>query len=605
MTAGIPKALFVNLPPRLRTSLTTSPSGDTMPYGVRTAGNLQEALVILTEDDVFSVLIAVETAETVGDHLLREIRAGYPNIDILALLPEGDTSLAGQIPADLNVRALHHPVDVAALAQQLTEQSHRRGQGFAGTLKNIQIDDLIQMCCLSMATISIRVAQDSQQGVIYIRDGEVVHAVCGKTTGEEAFYQILGWASGRFETIDECYEGDDTVNKSHEFLLMEAARRNDEENENETEGDSGASFEENTGHPTKERLKILLVEDSTLMANILSSMLTATGEMDVVGIAQNGQDALEMAQNFYPDLILLDVNMPVMDGSTALKHIMIRTPCPVVVMSNVGSGSPETVLQFLELGAVDFMAKPIKNNDLLLQQQKIVSRIARAAAAEIKNFRRYRSGPVQNPEDRTRHFPDSPADQLMVISTGCSAHAELTQLLAQLPNDHNLAMIILQTIPPAFIPALARYLDKQSAYSVVPLIDGSPLRTGTCYLGTPGHALRTTATGREMVVEMPTHRRRDSAHEVSYLDLFLCSAVDCYPGSLMVAVLSGAETGNLEGLRYVQQRGARIMVQDPATCMVAQPPASIAAAGLAGTIAAPEAIADHIRVWAGNGIGET
>jgi two-component system chemotaxis response regulator CheB len=73
----------------------------------------------------------------------------------------------------------------------------------------------------------------------------------------------------------------------------------------------------------------------------------------------------------------------------------------------------------------------------------------------------------------------------------------------------------------------------------------------------------------------------------------------------MVAVLSGAETGNLEGLRYVQERGARIMVQDPATCMLAQPPASIAAAGLAGTIAAPEAIADHIRVWAGNSIGET
>ena len=603
MTAGIPKVLFVNLPPGLRASLTTSPSGDTMPYGVRTAGNLQEALAVLSEDDIFSVLIAVETAETVRDHLLREIRAGYPHIDIMTLLPEGDPSLAGQIPEELHVQILHHPVDVAALVQQLTVQSRRRGQGFAGTLKNIQIDDLIQMCCLSMASIAIRIAKDNQQGIIYIRDGGVVHAVCAETTGEEAFYRILGWASGRFETVDDRYEGDDSIDKSHEFLLMEAARRSDEAHGDETDGEN-AELREQAFEAQKERLKVLLVDDSTLMAKILSSMLTATGEIDVVGIAQNGQDALEMTQSLFPDLILLDVNMPVMDGSTALKHIMIRTPCPVVVMSNIGSGSPEAVFQFLELGAVDFMAKPVKNKDLLLQQQKIVARIKRAAAADIKNFRRGRSFPERNPGGSPLPSPASPSDQLLVIATGCSAHSELTQLLAQLPNDRNLAIIILQTIPPAFIPSLAEHIDKQSAFSVIPLTDGSPLRTGTCYLGTPGHALRTTATGREMVVEMPAHRHKDSGHGVSYLDLFLCSAADCYPGSLMVTILSGAEAGNLEGLRYVQERGARIIVQDPATCMVAEAPASIVAADLAGTVAAPEAIIENIRIWAGNNIVE-
>jgi len=598
MTAGIPKALFVNLPPRLRASLTTSPSGDTMPYGVRTAGNLQEALAVLTEDDIFSVLIAVETAETVRDHLLREIRAGYPRIDIIALLPEGDSSLAGQIPEDLNVRALHHPVDVEALSQQLTERSRQRGQGFAGTLKNIQIDDLIQMCCLSMATISIRVAKDSHQGVIYIRDGEVVHAVCGSTTGEEAFYRILGWASGRFETIDDRYEGDNTVNKSHEYLLMETARRSDEAGEGDGDGDSAASLETDPAQH-RERLKVLLVEDSTLMAKILSSMLTATGAIDMAGVAQNGRDALEMAQSLFPDLILLDVNMPVMDGSTALKHIMIRTPCPVVVMSNVGSGSPEAVIQFLDLGAVDFMAKPVKNKDLLLQQQKIVTRITRAATADIKNFRRFRSAPEQGTKGAAGSSPASPADQLLIISTGCSAHGELTQLLSLLPNDHNLAIVVLQTIPPTFIPALARHLDQRSAFAVKPLTDRSPLRTGTCYLGTPGQALRTMSTGREMVVEMPVHRKA-VRQEASYLDLFLCSAADGYPGSLMVMVLSGAEAGNLEGLRYVREHGARIVVQDPATCMMADSPAAIAAAGLDAAVATPDTLVEHIRAWAGN-----
>jgi two-component system chemotaxis response regulator CheB len=597
MTAGIPKALFVNLPARLRASLTTSPSGDTMPYGVRTAGNLQEALAVLTEDDIFAVLITVETAETVGDHLLREIRAGYPHIDIIALLPEGDTSLTDQIPADLNVRSRHHPVDAEALAQELTERLHHRGRGFAGTLKNIQIDDLIQMCCLSMASLSIRVAKDDNQGVICIRDGEVVHAVCGDVTGEEAFYQILGWASGRFETIDDRYDGDDTVNKSHEFLLMEAARRLDE-TEEDLEEDEIAAAPDGTAAQLGERLKVLLVEDSTLMAKILSSMLTATGDIDVVGVAQNGQDALEMAQHHFPDLILLDVNMPVMDGSTALKHIMIKTPCPVVVMSNVGSGSPEAVIQFLDLGAVDFMAKPVKNKNLLLQQQKIVTRVTQAAAADIRNFRRFRAAPGWSPQGRTDHRLPSPSDQLLVLTTGCSGHGELTQLLTLLPDDHNLAAVVLQTIPPAFVPAQARHLDKQSPFQVVPLMHGAALHTGICHLGTPGHALRATSTGREIVVKMPSHPE-GAGSGASYLDLFLCSAVDCFPGSLMVVVLSGAETGNLEGLRYVKERGARVVIQDPATCMMPGPPAEVAQSGLADITASPEAIVDHIQTWAG------
>ena len=595
MSADVSKALFVNLPVRLRETLTVSPQGETRPYGVRAAANLQEALAVLAEDDIFAVLIAVETAETVGDHLLREIRAGYPTIEITVLLPEDDAILSRQIPDELRVRVRHQPVDADALAQELADHARRHGQGFAGTLKNIQIDDLIQMCCLSMATISIRVTRDDDEGTIYIRDGEIVHAVSGDETGEDAFYRILGWARGRFETIDDSYEGQNSISKSHEFLLMEAARRSDEDVPAQTPGERPVA-PDHTDFGQAEMLKVLLVEDSSLMAKILSSMLTATGVIQVVGTAGNGQDALQMAQTLMPDLILLDVNMPVMDGSTALKHIMIRTPCPVVVMSNVGSGSPDAVIQFLDLGAVDFMAKPVKNKNLLLQQQQIVKRIIRAAAADVKNTRRFRSASARGANPSPAPGFSSPADQLVIVTAGCSGHGELTQLLAQLPDDHNLAIVALQSMPPAFIPALARHLDQQSTFQIMPLADGLPLRTGTCYLATPGQALRTVPTAREMVVEMPTHRE-GSRSEASYFDLFLYSAADAFPGSLVVIVLSGAETGNLEGLRYVAEQGARILVQDPATCALAEPAAAVIAEGLGEQVLSPEAMADHIRLW--------
>lgn len=602
MTAGTPNVLLVNPPPRLREALALSAEGCPRPYGLRTAGNLQEAITVLTQEDIFGVLVTVETAETVGDHLLREIRAGYPNIDIVVILPEGGAGPAAQIPDDLNVQVLCQPVDLASLARYWNERAGRRTQGFAGTLKNIQIDDLIQMCCLSMTTISIRVAQNNHQGIIYIRDGEIVHAVCGDHAGEEAFYTILGWVSGRFETLDDRYDDDNTINKSHEFLLMEAARRADEALDPENDAPPPATPEA-TVVPQRERLKVLLVEDSTLMSKILSSMLMATGEIEVVGTAVNGQDALEMAHRLAPDLILLDVNMPVMDGSTALKHIMIRTPCPVVVISNVGSGSPEAVMQFLDLGAADFMAKPVKNKDLLLQQQKIVERIRRAARAEIANFRRYRPTAPQVTEKPTSHQRSFPSDQLLVVLSGCSGHGALTQLLAELPDNRNLAVVILQTIPPVFLPALAAHLAKRSVFQVTPLTDGAPLRTGCCYLGTPGHALRAVSTGRETLVEIPAHRPAAGC-AVSYLDLFLCSAVDCYPGSLKVAVLSGADTGNLEGLRYIKERGARIVLQDPAACMMPETLLAVTKARLSDAIVTPEEMAGHISDWAGESVRE-
>ena len=162
-------------------------------------------------------------------------------------------------------------------------------------------------------------------------------------------------------------------------------------------------------------------------------------------------------------------------------------------------------------------------------------------------------------------------------------------------------MVVLQTIPPAFLPALADVIDEKCAFQVSPLVDGAPLRTGCCYLGTPGKALRTVATQREMVLEMPEHRT-GPGQAASYFDLFLYSAVDCYPGSLLVTILSGADRGNLEGLRYVQEQGGRIVVQDPASCMMPEPITSVIDAQLAGTVSPPEVLADHIRSWVNNTI---
>jgi two-component system chemotaxis response regulator CheB len=226
------------------------------------------------------------------------------------------------------------------------QDTTKKQSGFAGTLKNLQLIDIIQLCCLSVSTMAIKVTKEESEGTIFIQNGEVVHACQGETAGIDAFYTIMGWERGNFETFDADVTPKRTIREHYHFLLMEASRQIDETTQRRTEEAASVA---------QKKLRVLIVDDSPIMTKILTSVYTAQGDIEIAGTAGNGEQAIEMIDTTRPDLITLDVNMPVMDGNTTLKHIMIKKPCPVIVMSNLGDTSLENVLNFLDLGAVDFM----------------------------------------------------------------------------------------------------------------------------------------------------------------------------------------------------------------------------------------------------------
>ncbi len=595
MEAGLKKILLIDCEAPLREALAEHLYADTVSYRLLTAETGAHALEILAREDIFLAVVGVAAGDAFPQPYLKEVMAGYPHLETILILPPDSAEVRRAIPSQSNLQIVEGPCDAAELGRRINTLSEGHAQGFAGTLKNIQLDDLIQMCCLSSATITIRVTKGALQGTIYIWDGEIAHAVCGQVTGEEAFYAILGWKSGGFETLDGGVSEVATIKKSYEFLLMEAARRADEAAMLAEE--ESAAEEEDMVTLAPDKLRVLLVEDSTVMGKILGSMLSATGDIEVTGIARNGEEALELTEAQRPDLILLDVNMPVMNGKAALKHIMIKNPCPVVVMSNVGSGAPDTVLSFLDLGAVDFMAKPVKNKDLLLQQQKIVERIQQAASADIRAFRRLRCTPADH-AGRGPVGDALPADHLVIVSAGCSGHGSMRQMLAGLPADAPTALIGLQSIPPAFLPALASHLQ---GYAPAPIniVSGEvSLRRGQSYLGTHGCSLRLGEESTEVILRMQ-EGRQDFGYGPSYFDLLLFSASDCLGDRLQVVLLSGAETGNLEGLRYMRENGGRLLIQERATCIM---PASLNATieeDLCDEECEPHNIAARIAAWGG------
>jgi two-component system chemotaxis response regulator CheB len=447
------------------------------------------------------------------------------------------------------------------MTQVSKDSGHKQdGSGFAGTLRNIQITDIIQMCCLAGASLCIRVTQDNDRGTIYIEDGEVVHAECGRAVGVEAFFTILGWPSGQFETMEAPAIAEPTIKEACQFLLMEAARQADEQSISKAEQEAG---EPDLTAP--EKLRVLIVDDSPIMSRILTSMLTADATIEVAGTAKNGEEALKMMKSLSPDLITMDVNMPVMDGSTALKHIMIGSPCPVIIMSNLLPSSYDTLLSFLNLGAVDFMSKPVKSSNIVVQQQRIVDRVHKAAKADVKRFQLLRC-PKLKPSDFIDINSVEPCEMLVIAVSGAGGYLETVHLITGLPNVTQTTVLSLQAIPPPFAPTLSSYLNLRSRFEVRPLTDKGLLNPGRCYIANSNLDMQFAISDGRLVLH------NDSAepgnHSNGNIDRMLSSAAELFQDRVLVMLLSGAEVGTLEGLRAVQSNGGNILAARPDRCIL-------------------------------------
>ena len=461
----------------------------------------------------------------------------------------------------------------------MTQVSKHSGQkqdssGFAGTLRNIQITDIIQMCCLAGASLCIRVTQDQDRGMIYIEDGEVVHAEYDQLSGVKAFFTILGWPSGQFETMDAAPILNPTIKEPCQFLLMEAARQADEA------ALSAVEPVEKTSEPVQpEKLKVLIVDDSPIMSKILSSMLAADGTIEVVGTAKNGEEALTQMKNLTPDLITLDVNMPVMDGSTALKHIMIGSPCPVIIMSNLLPSSYDTLLSFLNLGAVDFMSKPVKSSNIVIQQQRIVDRVHRAAKADVKRFQRLRC-PKLAPSDFVSVNNSEPCEILVIAVSGSGGHLETIHMITALPKVSKTTVLSLQSIPPAFAPTLSTYLNQRSRFEIQPFKDSELISPGRCYITNLSLNLHFAVSDGRLVLQK--YDIENGAQDEDSIDRLFLSAAELFQDRVIVMLLSGAEVGTLDGLRAVHSNGGKILAPKPDRCIL---PASFEKALEEGLIA--------------------
>lgn len=329
------------------------------------------------------------------------------------------------------------------------------------------------------------------------------------------------------------------------------------------------------------RVRVLIVDDSAFMRVTIAKYLRTDPEISVVGHARDGLEALERITALVPDVVTLDVEMPRMDGLTALKRIMIECPTPVVMLSSLTREGADVTIRALMRGASDFILKPQPGDDTDAFARELVLKVRTAAGSRPEAAAEPKSAgtPAQRPAQRVSHsaMPRlfQMGDPLVVIGASTGGPRALNTVLSGLPGDLGAAVAVVQHMPPAFTPSLARRLNENSPLMVQEAADGDRLGKGLALLAPGDYHLR---LGRRQVsLDQGAPRQ----HVRPSVDVTLETAADIHDGHVIAVVLTGMGRDGTEGAARVKACGGRVIVQDEATCAVYGMPQSIAEAGLA------------------------
>ena len=449
--------------------------------------------------------------------------------------------------------------------------------GFVGEIEGLSLVDLVQFACLSGDNRKLSVlSSEDNLGVLYFSDNEIVHAEFGELTGEEAFFRIMSWLSGTFSMLFDQTD-QRTIDSSWNFLLLEAARRLDEQ-------------QKKIAPPEKEKKnmpKVLVVDDSRFFTKAFVKLFEDQIRAKVVGTATNGKEALKFLEMQVPDLVTLDMNMPVMSGDAALKHIMIRSPAPVVLLSNFSDEHSFSMIDFMRYGAVDVVAKPVNPESWNLISRRLQYILMNVGEFRFDNLSRAKNlKPTEN-----KLTPTKAATKLILILSGLGGMLELQKIIPALEPDERTAVLVLQNMYPGMAKHLAAYFNSFTAYTMSTLALGEKLLGGQCRIGNC-HGRQQFSLHQGM--PMLSGEEDELHHKPLDTDSLLHSAAEIFSNKLTLILLSGVDVDVKIGMESVKKRGGRIILQDPESSLLPGPLEGLKTLALEECCLRPEDIAPYL-----------
>lgn len=312
-------------------------------------------------------------------------------------------------------------------------------------------------------------------------------------------------------------------------------------------------------------------------------MLERDPDVQVIDTARDGQQALDKIKEHDPDVVTMDIEMPRMDGLTALRRIMDETPRPVLMVSSLTRDGAEATVEAMEAGAVGFLPKQRSRVSLKITEieDDLIQRIKSAARSNTRVIQRRLGTTLNTVSTRRGRASDGGSfrrARLIAIGVSTGGPFALQRVIPALPADLPVPVAVVQHMPPHFTHSLASRLNANSALEVVEAEDGMALDAGTVAIAPGGHHLVFRSGARSTIVKTPTEPD-DTLHRPS-VDVMMTSASEHYDGHVLGVIMTGMGKDGLEGATAIKNRGGRVLAQDEASSVVYGMPRAVAEAGV-------------------------
>lgn len=328
---------------------------------------------------------------------------------------------------------------------------------------------------------------------------------------------------------------------------------------------------------TKRPIRVLVVDDSAYIRKVITEMLSSDPDLQVVGTARNGREALEKVESLQPDVVTLDLIMPEMDGVSFLKEQMKRRSLPVIVVS-IASENGDLVIQAVENGALDFVQKPtaLASERVYEIQADLIRKVKVAAQITPERI----PVTIEMPEilQPLIHVPRRFDAIVVGVSTG--GPQALTQFIPALPAEFPLPIAVVLHMPPGYTALFAARLNQLSALEVLEATEGDEMRPGRVLIAPAGQHMTLHRTGDQRVIAQLGLRPLDTPHRPA-VDVLFKSAAEVYGERLLGIVMTGMGNDGTAGSAWIKAQGGVIIAEAPESCVVYGMPRSVVEAGLA------------------------
>jgi len=330
-----------------------------------------------------------------------------------------------------------------------------------------------------------------------------------------------------------------------------------------------------------EKVRVLVVDDSFLMRRIITDIIDSDPELEVVGKAKDGDEALEKAASLKPDVITLDINLPVKDGIEVLQELVKKQPTRVIMLSAYTRAGATATMRALELGAVDFIAKPAGEISLGLDKlrSEIVSKIKLAAKID---FDKYLSSFQATPAPVVEEIKPAGIRKLVIIGASTGGPKAVLDIMKDIPADIPASFLIVQHMPKGFTMSFAERIGWQSGIRTKEAESGDRIAPCRALVAPAGSHMVVDRKDGEIAVFLTQDPLVNFVRPA--IDMTMLSAAEIFGRNILGVILTGMGKDGMEGCRKIKEKGGRVIVQDEESSVVWGMPRSVVKEGLADAV---------------------